>query len=44
MFGEERPEEIQWWWRPLWKIKSPIKVIIFMWLATMNKALTWEVL
>jgi len=40
MFGDERPEKIQWWWKPLWKITSPMKERIFMWLAIISKVLT----
>ena len=33
--GEEQP----WWWKPLWKIKFPIKSWLFMWCILENKVL-----
>ena len=36
--------EDQWWRKRLWKIQSPLKTIITMWLALSNKLLTWEML
>jgi hypothetical protein len=32
----KRLEDIQWWWKPPWKIKSLMKAIIFMWLDILN--------
>lgn len=30
------------WFTRFWKIKIPIKIILFIWLAWKNKNLTWE--
>ena len=35
--------EIQWWWKKLWQIQSPLKTVITKWLALSNKLLTWEI-
>jgi hypothetical protein len=40
----EGDQEECWWWKPLWKLKAPLKSRIFFWLALSNKALTWKVL
>jgi hypothetical protein len=31
-----------WWWRKLWKVKSPTKTRLFMWNVLQNKVLTWD--
>jgi hypothetical protein len=31
-----------WWWRNLWKVKSPAKTRLFMWNVLQNKVLTWD--
>jgi hypothetical protein len=31
-----------WWWKPIWKLKYPLKAKIFLWLALSNKVLTWD--
>ena len=33
-----------WWWKHLWKILGPLKMLITLWLVLNNKLLTWEVL
>jgi hypothetical protein len=33
MFTPRWPEDTQWWWKDIWKIKAPLKSLIFMWLA-----------
>jgi hypothetical protein len=38
------PTEIKWWWSKLWKVKSPPKSILFIWLILNNRVLTWEML
>jgi len=40
----DEQREIEWWWRPLWKIKCPAKVKIFMWSAMEGKVPTWDIL
>jgi hypothetical protein len=35
-------KEPVWWWRKLWKIKSPAKTRLFMWNVLLNKVLTWD--
>jgi hypothetical protein len=32
----------KWWWKPLWKIKSPPRCKLTLWLALNNKLLTWD--
>ena len=33
-----------WWWKHVWKLKSPKKTRIYLWLALKNKVVTWGVL
>jgi len=35
-------KEPVWWWRKLWKIKSPANTRLFMWNVLLNKVLTWD--
>jgi len=35
-------EDHKWWYSLIWKIKVPIKIILFMWLSLNNKVLTGE--
>ena len=37
-------EELSWWWKVLWKFKSPLKAKIFCWFLLSDKALTWDVI
>jgi hypothetical protein len=39
MFTNDRPEEIQSWWKKLWKIRSPLQAKVFIWLVIMNNSL-----
>jgi hypothetical protein len=37
---EDRLEiSLKWWWKPMWKFKSPLKCKITLWLALNNKLL-----
>jgi hypothetical protein len=36
----DRP--IHWWVNKLWKIKGPLKGILFFWLVLKGKVLTWD--
>jgi hypothetical protein len=36
------PQESVWWWRKLWKVKSPTKTRLFMWNVLQNKVPTWD--
>jgi len=40
----EDQREIEWWWRPLWKLKCPPKIKLFMWCAIEGKVPTWDIL
>jgi hypothetical protein len=31
-----------WWWKPLWKLKSPLRCKLTLWLSLKNKLLTWD--
>jgi hypothetical protein len=44
MFGKERPENVQWSWKPMWNIGSPLKDKIFVCLTITNKTITYNVL
>ena len=44
IFLDDEEKEVCWWWKPIWKLKPPMKTQIFMWLAMSSKSLTWEVL
>jgi len=33
---------LKWWWKPLWKLKAPLRCKITLWLALNNKLLTWD--
>jgi hypothetical protein len=35
-------EEPHWWWRRLWKLKTPLKIKLFMWTTLSNKVPTWD--
>jgi hypothetical protein len=35
-------QEPVWWWRNLWKVKSPAKTRLFMWNVLQNKVPTWD--
>jgi hypothetical protein len=41
---EGREDQHVWWWKVLWKLKSPSKSKIFMWLILNNRAPTWDIL
>ena len=38
----EEENDQKWWWKSVWKIKSPIKQKVFLWLVLANKILTWD--
>jgi hypothetical protein len=42
MFRVEEENDRKWWWKSVWKIKSPIKQKVFLWLVLANKILTWD--
>jgi hypothetical protein len=39
---EEEMEGKSWWSSVVWKLESPFRAKIFMWLALDNKILTWD--
>jgi hypothetical protein len=39
---EMEVREKHWWWRKIWKLNSPLKTRIFLWLALTKKILTWD--
>jgi hypothetical protein len=32
----------QWWWKLVWKLACPLKIIILLWISLANKILTWD--
>jgi len=42
--ADEEQREVEWWWKPLWKLNCPAKVKLFMWCVIRGKVPTWEVL
>jgi len=33
-----------WWWDKVWKVKSHMKSMIFLWLSLKYRVLTWDVI
>ena len=34
--------ELIWWWRDLWKIKTPPKTMVFLWCVLENNIPIWD--
>jgi hypothetical protein len=41
-FEDRQVSQPLWWWKPLWKLKSPLHCKLTLWLALKNKLLTWD--
>lgn len=42
LYARKEPEEYEWWWKRVWKLKCPTKVCLFLWCLLKNKVLTRE--
>lgn len=41
-FNRRKPEDLTWWWNPIWKLKSPPKENLLLWSILSNKIPTEE--